>query len=62
MHDNIHALHGKHVRSHHRMPSGWSLGDCIIAELDRLKPEIPCKSGDEQKRALTFVVHFPAAT
>src|SRR5262249_9582562 len=27
-------------------------GDCIIAELDRLKSALRCKSGDEQKQAL----------
>jgi hypothetical protein len=33
-------------------------GDCIIAELDRLKSALRCKSGDEQKQALMFAVHF----
>jgi S1/P1 Nuclease len=34
-------------------------GDCIIAELDRLRNgELRCKKGDEQKRALMLAVHF----
>src|SRR5215471_3597158 len=34
-------------------------GDCIIAELDRLRSgELRCKKGDEQKKALMFAVHF----
>jgi len=34
-------------------------GDCIIAELERLKNnEVRCKTGDEQFKALKFAVHF----
>jgi hypothetical protein len=33
-------------------------GDCIIAELERLKTEVRCKSGEEQFMALKFAVHF----
>jgi S1/P1 Nuclease len=34
-------------------------GDCIIAELDRLRNgELRCKKGDEQKQALMLAVHF----
>jgi len=35
-------------------------GDCIIAELERLKSELRCEEGDEQKKALMFAVHFVA--
>jgi S1/P1 Nuclease len=33
-------------------------GDCIVAELDRLRNDIRCKKGDEQRMALMFAVHF----
>jgi hypothetical protein len=33
-------------------------GDCIIAELERLKAALRCKSGEEQRQALMFAVHF----
>ena len=33
-------------------------GDCIIAELERLKSDIRCKTGEEQFNALKFGVHF----
>jgi len=34
-------------------------GDCIIAELDRLKSEVRCtKDMDDQKKALMLAVHF----
>jgi hypothetical protein len=33
-------------------------GDCIIAELERLKSDVRCKSGEEQFNALKFAVHF----
>jgi hypothetical protein len=32
-------------------------GDCIVAELDRLRNDIRCKKGDEQRMALMFAVH-----
>jgi len=33
-------------------------GDCIIAELDRLKSQVRCAKGDDQKKALMLAVHF----
>src|SRR5262245_3048237 len=33
-------------------------GDCIIAELERLKFQVRCAKGDEQKNALKFAIHF----
>jgi hypothetical protein len=33
-------------------------GDCVIAELERLKNDIRCKTGEEQFNALKFSVHF----
>jgi S1/P1 Nuclease len=33
-------------------------GDCVIAELERLKNDIRCKTGEEQFNALKFAVHF----
>jgi len=33
-------------------------GDCIIAELERLKKDVRCKTGEEQFNALKFAVHF----
>ncbi len=33
-------------------------GDCIIAELERLKNDLRCKTGEEQFNALKFAVHF----
>src|SRR5262249_18183641 len=33
-------------------------GDCIIAELDRLRADLVCKTGEEQFKALKFAVHF----
>jgi hypothetical protein len=33
-------------------------GDCIIAELERLKYDVRCKTGEEQFNALKFAVHF----
>jgi hypothetical protein len=33
-------------------------GDCIIAELDRLKTELRCKQGAEQKKAAKLAIHF----
>jgi hypothetical protein len=33
-------------------------GDCIIAELDRLKSEIRCSTGQDQFNALKLAVHF----
>lgn len=33
-------------------------GDCIIAELERLKNELRCTTGEEQFNALKFAVHF----
>jgi len=33
-------------------------GDCIIAELERLKNDVRCKTGEEQFNALKFAVHF----
>lgn len=35
-------------------------GDCIVAELDRLKSELRCASGQEKIEALKFAVHFVA--
>jgi hypothetical protein len=35
-----------------------SKGDCIIAELDRLKSEIRCTTGEDQFNALKLAVHF----
>jgi S1/P1 Nuclease len=35
-----------------------SKGDCIVAELDRLRNDVRCKKGEEQKMALMFAVHF----
>jgi hypothetical protein len=33
-------------------------GDCIVAELDRLKDELACGTGDKKIDALKFAVHF----
>jgi S1/P1 Nuclease len=33
-------------------------GDCIIAELERLKNDVRCKKDEEQKKALMFAVHL----
>jgi hypothetical protein len=33
-------------------------GDCIVAELDRLKDELACGTGDKKVDALRFAVHF----
>ncbi|WP_375414583.1 S1/P1 nuclease [uncultured Bradyrhizobium sp.] len=33
-------------------------GDCVIAELERLKNDIWCKTGEDQFNALKFAVHF----
>jgi hypothetical protein len=33
-------------------------GDCIVAELDRLKDDVRCASGDKKSEALRFAVHF----
>jgi S1/P1 Nuclease len=33
-------------------------GDCIIAELDRLRKELVCTTGEDQFKALKFAVHF----
>jgi hypothetical protein len=33
-------------------------GDCVVAELDRLKNELRCASGDAKVEALKFAVHF----
>jgi hypothetical protein len=33
-------------------------GDCIVAELDRLKREVRCAKGDQQQQALKFAIHF----
>jgi hypothetical protein len=33
-------------------------GDCIIAELDRLKNDLRCATGDAKVEALKFAVHF----
>jgi hypothetical protein len=33
-------------------------GDCIVAELARLKNDVRCKTGEEQFNALKFAVHF----
>ncbi|MBV8185906.1 MAG: S1/P1 nuclease [Alphaproteobacteria bacterium] len=33
-------------------------GDCIIAELERIKSDVRCKTGEEQLNALKFAVHF----
>jgi hypothetical protein len=33
-------------------------GDCIIAELDRLRSDLRCATGDAQVEALKFAVHF----
>jgi hypothetical protein len=33
-------------------------GDCIINELERLKTDLRCASGDRRLEALKFVVHF----
>jgi hypothetical protein len=36
-----------------------SAGDCVIAELDRLKSDLRCAANDDQKKdALRFAVHF----
>jgi hypothetical protein len=35
-----------------------SQGDCVIAELERLKNDLRCKTGEEQVNALKFAVHF----
>jgi nuclease S1 len=38
-------------------------GDCVIAELERLKSQLPqvhCTEGDERRKALMFAVHFVA--
>jgi hypothetical protein len=33
-------------------------GDCIVAELDRLKREVRCATKDQQKQALMLAIHF----
>jgi nuclease S1 len=33
-------------------------GDCIIAELERLRKDLPCASGERQIEDLKFAVHF----
>jgi S1/P1 Nuclease len=33
-------------------------GDCIIAELERLKKDVRCNTGEDQFKALKFAVHF----
>jgi len=33
-------------------------GDCIIAELERLKNDVRCATGEDQFKALKFAVHF----
>jgi len=33
-------------------------GDCIVAELDRLKNDLRCASGEKKVEALKFAVHF----
>ena len=33
-------------------------GDCIVAELERLKRDVRCARGDQQKKALMLAVHF----
>lgn len=33
-------------------------GDCVIAELERLKNDVRCLTGEEQFKALKFAVHF----
>src|SRR3954447_20951339 len=33
-------------------------GDCIVAELDRLKSEVRCSTGQDQFNALKLAVHF----
>jgi hypothetical protein len=33
-------------------------GDCIVAELERLKSQMRCAKGDEQRKALMLAVHF----
>jgi hypothetical protein len=33
-------------------------GDCIIAELERLKNDVRCKTGEDQFNALKLAVHF----
>lgn len=33
-------------------------GDCIIAELERLRKDLVCTTGEEQFKALKFAVHF----
>jgi S1/P1 Nuclease len=33
-------------------------GDCIIAELHRLRNDLPCATGDAQIEALKYAVHF----
>ena len=47
-----HYAGGKHCRATDK-------GDCIVAELDRLKSELRCAPTDDAKReALKFAVHF----
>lgn len=33
-------------------------GDCVIAALERLKSQVRCAKGEDQKKALMFAVHF----
>jgi nuclease S1 len=33
-------------------------GDCIIAELERLRKDLPCATGEQQIEDLKFAVHF----
>ncbi|HEX4327727.1 MAG TPA: S1/P1 nuclease, partial [Burkholderiales bacterium] len=33
-------------------------GDCVVAELERLKGELPCARGEQAHEALRFAVHF----
>jgi len=33
-------------------------GDCVVAELDRLKTELRCAAGEQKLEALKFAVHF----
>lgn len=35
-----------------------SLGDCVINELERLRNELRCLTGQDQLKALKFAVHF----
>lgn len=33
-------------------------GDCVVAELERLRSELRCAAGEQKKEALKFAVHF----